>query len=214
VRDRLAAAAQRAGRDPGAVTLVAVTKGQGVETVRALWTAGQRDFGENRVQEAVTKMELDLPGARWHLIGHLQENKINKILPQVFMIQSIDTLSLGRAVSWRAERLGRRVPVLLEVKTSPEPSKRGVELAQAEETWGRLTELAGLEPCGLMTLAPFGAGGATVRACFRDLVRLHERLAARPGGSHIVSMGMSDDFEIAIEEGSTMVRIGRALVAA
>jgi pyridoxal phosphate enzyme (YggS family) len=210
VRERLAAAAARSGRNPGAIQLVAVTKGHGADVVRALWELGLRDFGENRVQEAVPKMSLELPGARWHLIGHLQENKINKVLPHVHCIQSIDSLSLAQAVDQRAARLNRRVPVLLEVKTSPEPSKHGVAPEAAGEVFAGLRACANLEP--LMTLAPHAAGAAATHRCFAGLRRLQESLQASGAAAPVLSMGMSDDFEAAIEEGSTMVRIGRALV--
>jgi len=213
VRERLAGAARRAGRSPDSITLVAVTKGCGSETVRGLWQLGVRDFGENRVQEALPKMALDLPGARWHLIGHLQENKINKILPQVFLIHSLDSLRIAQAVDMRAERLGRRVPVLLEVKTSPEPSKHGVPAGEVPDAWVRLAALPGLELAGLMTIAPLGVAAEGVRESFRTLHRLFEALQSRPMPPRILSMGMSDDLEIAVEEGSTMLRVGRALTS-
>jgi uncharacterized pyridoxal phosphate-containing UPF0001 family protein len=132
----------------------------------------------------------------------------------VFLIQSIDSLSLAGAVSRRAVGLGRRVPVLLEVKTSTEPGKHGVPPPAAAETYLRLQELPGLEPSGLMTLAPFEVDAGTVRASFRSLFRVYESLQSRPNAPRILSMGMSADFEIAIEEGSTMVRVGRALTSA
>jgi len=212
VRERLAAAAERSGRSPDAIQLLAVTKGHGAGVVRALWELGLRDFGENRVQEAVPKMSLELAGARWHLIGHLQENKINKVLPHVHCIQSIDSLSLGQAVDQRAQRLGRRVPVLLEVKTSPEPSKHGVAPEATGEVYAGLGACAHLEPLGLMTMAPFEADDAETHRCFAALRRLQEDLQAAGAAAPVLSMGMSDDFEAAIEEGSTMVRIGHALV--
>jgi len=213
VRERIAAAAARSGRSPEVILLVAVTKGHGAAVVRALWELGLRDFGENRVQEAVPKMALELPGARWHLIGHLQENKINKVLPLVHWIQSIDSLALGRAVDVRAQRLGRRIPVLLEVKTSTEPSKQGVGPEAALEVYSGLRDCAGLEPRGLMTMAPYAADPGETHRCFAALRHLQERLQAAGEPATVLSMGMSDDFEAAVEEGSTMVRIGRALVA-
>jgi pyridoxal phosphate enzyme (YggS family) len=213
VRERLGQAALRSGRAPEAIALVAVTKGQGAETVRGLWELGLRDFGENRVQEAVPKMQLELPQARWHLIGHLQENKINKILPHVHLIQGIDSLAIARAVDVRAQRQARRIPVLLEVKTSPEPSKLGVPVDAAPDVYAALQACSGLEPRGLMTLAPYGVPERDVRTCFAALRTLRERLQAAGCAAGVLSMGMSDDFEAAIEEGSTMVRIGRALVA-
>jgi pyridoxal phosphate enzyme (YggS family) len=210
VRERLGRAAVRSGRDPEAVTLVAVTKGRAVTDVRALWELGQRDFGENRVQEAVPKMEAGPEPARWHLIGHLQENKINKILPRVFMIQSVDSVQLATAIAMRAARATRRLPVLLEVKTSPEATKQGLAPEVVPETARAVAAFGALELRGFMTLAPM-AGEAAARQAFTLLRRVAE--AARPhvSGALILSMGMSDDFEIAIEEGATMVRVGRAL---
>jgi pyridoxal phosphate enzyme (YggS family) len=210
LRERLARAAARARRDPAAVTLVAVTKGCGLDVVRDLYELGLRDFGENRVQEALPKMDLDLLGARWHLIGPLQENKINKVLRRVAMVQSIDTVALARAIDRRAAGQGVRLPVLLEVKTSPEPAKHGVAPEAACDAYREIATLPGLEPKGLMTIAPFGATEPELRRSFAALRRLGEQL--RDAGCEMLSMGMSDDFEIAVEEGSTLVRIGRALV--
>jgi len=214
VRERIVRAAVRSGRDAAAVTLVAVTKGHPAETIHALYALGIRDFGENRVQEALPKMELALPGARWHMIGHLQENKINKILAQVFMIQSLDSLELARALDVRAGREGRCIPALLEVKTSREPGKHGFDPSAAEDAYRAAAALPGLELRGLMTMAPYAAPESELRACFGSLRRLLERLHDCPASPSVLSMGMSDDFEIAIEEGATVVRIGRAIVAA
>ncbi|MFQ5599889.1 MAG: YggS family pyridoxal phosphate-dependent enzyme [Candidatus Krumholzibacteriia bacterium] len=213
VRERIAGAARRAGRRPEEVSLVAVTKGQSLETLRALRELGLRDFGENRVQEALPKISAGLQDVRWHLIGHLQENKIYKVLPWVYMIQSIDSLRLARAVDARAERLGRSLPVLLEVKTAPEPTKHGIEPQEAVDAYAVLVELARLEPQGLMTVGPLTRDVEAVRASFRTLRREYERLQRLDPAPHILSMGMSDDLEIAVEEGATMVRVGRALVA-
>jgi pyridoxal phosphate enzyme (YggS family) len=210
VRERLGRAAVRSGREPEAVTLVAVTKGRAVTDVRALWELGQRDFGENRVQEAVPKMEAGPEPARWHLIGHLQENKINKILPRVFMIQSVDSVQLATAIAMRAARATRRLPVLLEVKTSPEATKQGLAPEVVPDTAAAVAALGALELRGFMTLAPV-AGEAAARQAFRLLRRVAEEARPHVSGAPILSMGMSDDFEIAIEEGATMVRVGRAL---
>jgi pyridoxal phosphate enzyme (YggS family) len=211
VRERIARATERAGRDAGSVILVAVTKGHGIEAVRALWELGEREFGENRVQEAVPKMMSALDGVHWHLIGHLQENKINKILPQVHWIQSIDSLELARAVEVRAARLGRSVPVLLEVKTTSEPTKHGLAPEAVIDVAGFVAAMPHLELRGLMTIAALDAGELQARRSFATVRGLGERLEL--GFQPVLSMGMSDDFEIAIDEGSTMVRVGRALLA-
>ena len=212
VRERMEAATRRSGRDEDAVALVAVTKGCGPETVRELVTLGLRDLGENRVQEALAKMDESPAEVRWHLIGHLQENKITKILPRVFMVQSLDSMRLARAVHERCVRLGRRVPVLLEVKTAPEPTKHGVAIESAAEAFAALAEFSGLEPRGLMTIGPLAAPESGIRSAFRSLRTVFDRLQVGPHRPTILSMGMSGDFEIAIEEGATLVRIGRALV--
>jgi pyridoxal phosphate enzyme (YggS family) len=213
VRDRLARAAERSGRDAAAVTLVAVTKGHPAATVRALHALGQRDFGENRVQELLPKLDLQLPGARWHLIGHLQENKINKVLGRVHLIQSLDSTALMQAIDVRAGRAGSRARALLEVKTSPEPTKHGFALAAAEDAYRSAAEWPGLELCGLMTMAPYEAAERDLRVCFGSLRALRDHLRDCASPPAILSMGMSDDFEVAIEEGATLVRIGRAIVA-
>jgi pyridoxal phosphate enzyme (YggS family) len=210
VRDRIARAAARAGRRADEVTLVAVTKGCGPETVRDLHALGLRDFGENRVQDGLPKMDLPLAGARWHLIGPLQENKINKVLRRVVLIQSVDSLRIARAIADRAERDGLSVGVLLEVKTSQAPQKHGVSPEAARDAYAALLEMQGLEPRGLMTLADEAGTERELRHSFGTLRALQQAIGD-PSCS-ILSMGMSDDFEIAIEEGATMVRIGRALV--
>ena len=212
VRERIARAAERSGRGPTSVGLVAVTKGQGPEVVRSLWQLGHRDFGENRVQEALSKVNLPLPDARWHMIGPLQANKINKLIPHVALVHSLDSLEIAVALSQRAARQARRISVLLEVKTSAEPAKHGVDPARAVELYARLVDLPGLSPRGLMTIAPI-AGPNVVRSSFRTLQHLFDALQSLVPPPDILSMGMSDDFELAIEEGATLVRIGRALFA-
>jgi pyridoxal phosphate enzyme (YggS family) len=213
VRERMVRAAARAGRPPEAVELVAVTKGCGPDVVRGLWELGLRDFGENRVQEALPKTTLAMPGARWHLIGHLQENKINKVLPWVHLIHSVDSPALGRALDLRAGRRGCRIPVLVEVKTSAETTKHGVAVERALDVCAELAALPGLELRGLMTIAAYEASTAELRKAFATVRRIGEELLRQRTPATVLSMGMSDDFEIAIEEGATMVRLGRALVA-
>jgi pyridoxal phosphate enzyme (YggS family) len=212
VRERIARAAARSGRDPSSIGLVAVTKGQGPAVVRSLWQLGQRDFGENRVQEALSKFQLPLPDARWHMIGPLQANKINKLIPHVALVHSLDSLEIAVALSQRAARQARRIPVLLEVKTSTEPAKHGVDPAVAVELYARLLDLPGLLPRGLMTIAPM-AGPEVVRESFRTLRQHFDALHTLVPPPDVLSMGMSDDFELAVEEGATLVRIGRALFA-
>lgn len=214
VRERIARAAERGGRRAQEITLVAVTKGQTPDTVEALWQLGLRDFGENRVQEAIPKVGTGPPEARWHLIGHLQENKINKVLPWVFMIHSLDSLRGATALSGRLGRLGRTLPVLLEVKTDSAPAKHGAAPDAALDLFAEIAALPGLEARGLMTIAPWTRDESTLRASFGVLRRLSEQLVPTFPEARVLSMGMSDDLEIAIEEGATLVRVGRALTAA
>ncbi len=214
VQERIDRAARRAGRDPATIRLVAVTKGRDLATVRALVALGLVDLGENRVQEALGKVAGAPAAARWHWIGHLQENKINKILPWVYLLQSLDSLDLARSLDKRAQRAGRRLSVLLEVKTAPEATKHGFAPEAVADVQGALAVLPGLEVQGVMTIAPLTQDAALLRRSFGLARRALERVAAVAPAAQILSMGMSDDLEIAVEEGATMLRIGRALVEA
>ncbi len=205
VRERIAAACARAGRAPEDVTLICVTKGRTPAEVEAAFAAGARDFGENRVQEARAKLQLlgEARRARWHLVGHLQRNKVRAALECFAILHGVDSARLLTAIAQRAEH---PVELFVQVNISGEPTKFG---CRPEET-PQLVEFArqhpNLEPLGLMTIAPQGAEPRVIRACFAGLRELAERLGLR----HL-SMGMSDDFELAIEEGATHVRIGRAI---
>ena len=212
LRRRIAAAESLAGARPNSVQLVAVTKKCESAVVRQLYDLGLRHFGESRAQELLPKQQALPDDVVWHMIGHLQENKINKVIPHAGLLQSIDSLELAWAVDKRASRLELSVPVLLEVKTTSEPSKTGVPLPQASEVYAAVAELPCLQLRGLMTMASHSDEEAVVRRSFRDLRRLSESLAAGSCAPEILSMGMSQDFEWAIREGSNMVRIGRALV--
>jgi PLP dependent protein len=219
VRQRMADACRRAGRAPGEVLLVAVTKTVPADALRSAWSLGSRDFGENRVQEARVKMaELrDLP-IFWHMIGHLQGNKAGQAVDMFQMIQSIDSVDLARQVSARAVRHARLTPVLLEVNVSAEESKSGFRataggtdafVAAARE----IASLPGMDVWGLMTVAPMVSDPEMVRPHFRRLRDLRDELRTGVPGCawRHLSMGMSDDFEVAIEEGATIVRLGRAI---
>jgi PLP dependent protein len=218
VRARIAAAAARAGRAPDGVTLIAVTKTVPAEAVRAARAAGLTTFGENRVREAEEKMRAlgDLPGIRWELIGHLQTNKAATAARLFDRIQSVDSLRLAETLEARAAATGRTLPVLLEINVAGEPSKSGFAPGEALAAARAVAALAHLRPEGLMTVAPIAERAEEVRLVFRRLRGLGDELrAAVPlgadGGWHELSMGMSDDFEVAIEEGATIVRVGRAL---
>jgi PLP dependent protein len=215
VEERIGSALQRAGRTD-AVRLVAVTKGHPVEAVRAAWRAGLLDVGENRVQELEEKRAIDLPGApgpAWHLIGHLQRNKARRAVALSDMIQSVDSLRLARELSSEAERAGRVVRVLAQVNVAGEETKGGFEGPGALDEIAEVAELPGLACEGLMTMAPFTDDTAPIRRTFAATRRLLEQCAERGVAlrGRELSMGMSGDFEIAIEEGSTMIRLGTIL---
>lgn len=219
VRERLERAVARAGGRP--VTLVAVTKGHPLEAVVAAWRAGLGNVGENRVGELEAKRgelrqtapEADA-GLCWHLVGHLQRNKVRRALPVSGLIHSVDSERLAEELSREAQRAGSAVGVLLQVNVAGEATKGGFEktdelLAAA----ARIAALPGLRVSGLMTMAPFTSDERVLRAVFRGARERFERCALEVPGfeaTHL-SMGMSNDYEIAIEEGSTMVRLGTVL---
>ncbi len=222
VRERMGHAARRAGRNPQEITLVAVTKTIEPAIAKQAIALGLRDFGENRVQEAEWKVPL-LPEVTWHMIGHLQRNKVKKALLIFDMIHSVDSLRLAQEIDRRASRIGARVPVLLEVNLSGEATKYGFRMAPCVTQGGKrqaffsyVEEILGL-PClevrGLMTMAPLVAHPEEARPYFQRLRGLGEALRERfPQACwEDLSMGMTDDFEVAIEEGATLVRIGRAI---
>lgn len=222
VRERIAAAARRVGRDPGEITLVAVTKTVPAHRVREAWELGLTDFGENRVQEAVAKIPLivpegasalDRPSPRWHMIGHLQRNKVKHVIPLFDIIHSVDSVRLAQEIERRAERAGKVMPVLLEVNVAGEATKYGFAPEEVAAAVEEIAPLPHLEIHGLMTVAPIAEDPEEVRPHFRRLRELRDELARRfPSLDwHHLSMGMTDDFEVAIEEGATMVRIGRAI---
>jgi pyridoxal phosphate enzyme (YggS family) len=213
VRERIADAAGRCGRDPASVTLVGATKGVEADRVRAAVAAGLRDVGENRVQEALPKIRAVGPGPRWHLIGHLQRNKARLAAEHFTAIHSIDSLAIAQAVDRAAGRIGQgRLAVLIEVNIAGEPTKYGVAPEGAAALVAAVRACPHLVPIGLMTVAPM-AGPEVVRSVFRSLRQLRDDLRAAIGGEVFreLSMGMSEDFEIAVEEGATIVRIGRAI---
>ena len=206
LRQRVDAACRRAGRSPDGVTIVGVSKGFPASAVIAAWQAGLRDIGENRVQEAATKIAAaTVQGARprWHLVGHLQTNKVKTVLGLFDIIHSVDSLHLAEAISRAAVK---PVPVLLEVNVADEPSKYGLRPEEVEPALAQVRALPNVDVQGLMTVAPLVDDPEKARPVFRRLGDL-----ARSLGLPQLSTGMSDDFEVAIEEGATMIRIGRAI---
>lgn len=220
VRSRIEAAARRAGRSPDEICVIAVTKGHPPELVRLAYHAGLRDFGENRVEEARAKQAqlADLAEARWHMIGHVQSRKAREVVGPFVLVHSVDRPKIAMALDRLAHERGLRLPVLLECNISGEASKDGWDISARTDRAELLasllavTRLPSLDVRGLMTMAPWTADVQVLRNVFSGLARLREDVAASGGGAlPELSMGMTDDFEIAIEEGATMVRIGRAL---
>ncbi len=213
VLERIAAAAVRAGRDPGEVTLVAVSKTNGADRVRTAMAAGLTDFGENRVQEAADKIPA-VAGGRWHLVGPLQSNKARRALELFDVIQSVDSVDLARRLDRIAGELrpGERYPVLLQVNVADDPAKAGFEPSDVGAAAGELLDLRHLRVDGLMTIGRLVDTADAARPTFIALRELGERLrASHPTLGAVLSMGMTDDFEVAVEEGATIVRVGRAL---
>ncbi len=218
VRQRIGAAAKRARREPGGVKLVVVTKDVGSDRAAAALDAGAFDLGENRAQELAAKMEaLDRRAVkpRWHFIGTLQRNKVKTVVGAVELIHSIDSVPLGLAVAARAQELRITQAALLEVNTSGEPTKHGFDPAAAADALGALGGVPGLRIRGLMTIAPAGAA-AVARGAFAALRELRDDLGGSLYGGDLqeLSMGMTSDFEEAIEEGATIVRVGTAIFGA
>ncbi len=220
VKERISAAVTRSGREAGAVELVAICKGQPASSVRAAYQAGHRDFGENRVAEAREKqVELtELSEIRWHMVGHIQSRKAKDVAPHFFMVHSIDRVKIAQRLDRLASESGRILPVLLECNTSGEASKTGWPVWQKNDWPGEVEDirmvhkLKNLDLRGLMTMAPWVADTAVLRSTFQGLRIfrdfLEEKLLA---DLPQLSMGMTDDYEIAIEEGATIVRVGRAI---
>ncbi|HEX5030164.1 MAG TPA: YggS family pyridoxal phosphate-dependent enzyme [Candidatus Eisenbacteria bacterium] len=213
IRDRMAEAARRAGREPGAVALLAVTKGFGVEAARSAFALGLVDLGENRVQEAEGKIAAMGAGPRWHLIGHLQTNKAKRAAQLFDEIHSVDSLRLAEDLARRAALEGRTLRCYVEVRTTGESTKSGAAPEETHALVERMRSLAPLRVAGLMTMGPLHGGPEGARSSFRALRRLRDEGIDRGvlDDDAGLSMGMSDDFEVAIEEGATIVRIGSAL---
>jgi pyridoxal phosphate enzyme (YggS family) len=214
VRAAIAAAAQRASRDPQDITLVAVSKTHPVELVKIAYNLGVTDFGENRVQEALPKItDFHPQDMRWHMIGHLQSNKAGKVVSSFDCVQSVDSLHLAQMLQRHTAEQNRRLPILLEVNVAGEESKSGLMPDETATVAHQIATLSHLEIQGLMTVAPQVSELEQVRPVFRTLRTLRDRLQYEiPTCSwHHLSMGMTDDYSVAIEEGATIVRIGRAI---
>jgi PLP dependent protein len=212
VRERIDAAATRGGHGQ-AVRVVAVTKGHGPEAVAAAWHAGLEDVGENRVQEALQKMANVTAQVRWHLIGHVQRNKV-KWLHQFQLVHSVDSPRLADAIDAHGASRGRPVDALVQVNVVGEETKGGYRPSDMERDAERLASLRGIRVLGVMTMAPFDADERTLRTVFAGARDVRGLLGAAGHEATELSMGMSNDFEIAVEEGATLVRLGTVLFGA
>ncbi len=224
LKERIAAAAARAGRETGEITLVAITKTFPPQAIEEALSIGLREFGENRVQEAEQKIEWfrerDIP-LKWHMVGHLQRNKVKKAVRLFDIIHSVDSIRLAREISHRSAIAEITMPVLLEVDVSGEASKYGFRADESKDEQQeqflraveKMASLPNLDLQGLMTMAPFGAPEEVLRSCFSRLRSLLSQVKEKfpEKAWHHLSMGMTDDFEVAIEEGATIIRVGRAI---
>ncbi len=210
VRERVAVAAERAGRDAASITLVAVSKTHPVDVVTAARAAGQLDFGENYAQELTDKAPAAPPDVRWHYIGRLQTNKVKFVAPVAHLVHTVDSERLARELDRRAALLGRRIAVLLQVNLAGEEQKGGVSPDELPALLDAASSCAHLDVRGLMTMPPFWPA-ERVRPFFAGLRELRDRHASSARPLAELSMGMSGDFEVAIAEGATIVRVGTAI---
>lgn len=208
VRQRIAAAAERAGRSVEEITLVAITKGRSVSDIRDLYGLGIRHFGENRIPEAETKIAAMPPDVVWHMVGNLQRRKAAAAVRLFQRVDAVDRVELAQVLSRRAHEMGKTLEVLVEVNVSGDAAKHGVAPDALTRTLEEISSMPNIRVDGLMTMAPFTDDERLLREVFRKLHNL-----SVSNQLPIVSMGMSSDFEIAIEEGATEVRIGTALFA-
>ncbi len=214
LKERIALACSRINKNPGFVTLVAVTKNRGVGEIRAALDCGILDIGENRVQETLPKYKelqsyqpANSANIRWHMVGHLQTNKVAQAVEIFDLIHSVDSLRLAEEIDKQAARINKVQGILIEVKTSPEATKDGVIPQDLAKFFKEVSGFKNLKIKGLMTIAPLVDNAQKARPYFKKLRELYDGIS----GLSVLSMGMSDDFEVALEEGSNMVRIGRAI---
>lgn len=217
VRERVNAACLRAGRDPKSVTLIAVSKTKPAQAVQEAYEAGARDFGENKVQEILQKQPALPQDIRWHMIGHLQRNKVHQVIGKAVLIHAVDSLRLAEQIEQEAAKRNLDVDVLLEINVAKEESKYGFFLEDAEEAIRRISALPHVHVRGLMTIAPFVENPEENRGIFQKLYQFSVDINDKNIDNvtmGVLSMGMSGDFEVAIEEGATMVRVGTSIFGA
>ncbi|MDY3927868.1 MAG: YggS family pyridoxal phosphate-dependent enzyme [Clostridia bacterium] len=213
IRAKIAKAAEKSGRDPKEITLVAVTKTYSPEAINEAIDCGVTDIGENKVQEIMEKYDKVKP-VRWHLIGHLQTNKVKYIIDKVWMIHSVDSVHLMDEIDRQAQKHGVVMKILIQVNISGEESKFGISPDEIDEMLNHAEQLKNVKVCGLMTIMPIVDSNISNRLHFVNIKRIYIDISKKKYNNitmDYLSMGMSGDFEMAIEEGSNMVRIGRAI---
>lgn len=206
IREEIASTAKKCGRDASEISLIAVTKQVDWPTANHLYQEGQREFGENRVKDALEKIKEAPKDCRWHFIGNLQLNKVRKVVGKFALIHSVDSFELAKKISEVSEEMGVVTSILLQANTSGEISKNGLTPDEWKQCFAKVSNLHNLKIEGLMTMAPLVDDQKVIRNCFAELRKLGEALHL----THL-SMGMSNDYKIAIEEGATFVRVGTAL---
>ena len=214
VQERVRKACLRSGRDPKDVTLIAVSKTKPLEMLLEAYDAGARDFGENKVQEILEKYPEMPEDARFHMIGHLQRNKVRQVIDKVSLIHSVDSLRLARQIEEESAKAGRITPILLEVNVAREESKFGFFMEEVERAAEEIAAFSNIVVKGFMTIAPFVENPEENRKVFQDLYQLSVDITNKNIDNMsmgVLSMGMSGDYEVAIEEGATMVRVGTSI---
>lgn len=212
VQQRIAATCERVGRAADEVQLVAVTKYSSMEEVRALIACGHQILGESRPQQLAARAnELNDASIEWHMIGHLQRNKVRQTVPHAKLIHSVDSLRLLQQIDQVGEELNSQPSLLLQVNVSGEEAKHGFSPKELREEWSSIQEFQNVKICGLMTMAPLTEHDHEIRQTFGGLRLLRDELDPQTTALHDLSMGMSNDFEIAIEEGATLIRLGSVL---
>lgn len=214
VRKNIQDACRSVGRDPEEVTLIAVSKTKPVELLQEAYQAGARDFGENKVQEIMDKYPQLPSDIRWHMIGHLQRNKVKYIVDKAAMIHSVDSLRLAQTIEQEAAKHDVQVPILLEVNVAEEDSKFGLKMDEVLPLIEAIAEFPHIRVCGLMTIAPYVENAEENRMFFRQLKKLSVDIEAKNINNvnmSVLSMGMTGDYQVAVQEGSTMVRVGTGI---
>ncbi len=217
VEKNVATACKRAGRDRSEVTLIAVSKTKPVEMLREVYDAGARDFGENKVQEICEKYDQLPSDIKWHMIGHLQRNKVKQVIDKAALIHSVDSYRLAQEISVQAQKKGLTIPILVEVNIAGEESKFGISAEDTIQLVEEISVLPNLKIQGLMTIAPYVVDAEENRLYFRQIKQLSVDIKNKNIDNvsmDILSMGMTGDYEVAIEEGATMVRVGTGIFGA